>query len=97
MLAKKEAAEALYFVDSITSYDDRMQEIGRATATVLSRAGADFGILGKMEKDSGNEIRRFGEEMLVSDHQGDQYRCHPKQRRQAHHHRRSPCLQCPEK
>jgi Fe-S oxidoreductase len=63
-LAKKEAAEALYFVDSITSYDDRMQEIGRATATVLSRAGADIGILGKMEKDSGNEIRRFGEEML---------------------------------
>jgi Fe-S oxidoreductase len=60
----KDAAEALYFVDSITSYDDRMQEIGRATATVLSRAGADFGILGKKEKDSGNEIRRFGEEML---------------------------------
>ncbi|BBO71264.1 hypothetical protein DSCA_51940 [Desulfosarcina alkanivorans] len=63
-LAKKDSAEALYFVDSITSYDDRMQEIGRATATVLSRAGADFGILGKKEKDSGNEIRRFGEEML---------------------------------
>ena len=60
----KDSAEALYFVDSITSYDDRMQEIGRATATVLSRAGADVGILGKKEKDSGNEIRRFGEEML---------------------------------
>ena len=51
-------------MDSITSYDDRMQEIGRATATILSRAGADVGILGKQEKDSGNEIRRFGEEML---------------------------------
>ncbi|PID40211.1 MAG: electron transfer flavoprotein [Proteobacteria bacterium] len=60
----KETAEALYFVDSITSYDDRMQEIGQATAAVLSRAGADVGILGKLEKDSGNEIRRFGEEML---------------------------------
>jgi Fe-S oxidoreductase len=60
----KESAEALYFVDSITSYDDRMQEIGRATALILSRAGSDFGILGKEEKDSGNEIRRFGEEML---------------------------------
>jgi len=60
----KDSAEALYFVDSITSYDDRMQEIGRATATILSRAGADVGILGKQEKDSGNEIRRFGEEML---------------------------------
>jgi len=60
----KEKAEALYFVDSITSYDDRMQEIGQATATILSRSGSDFGILGKLEKDSGNEIRRFGEEML---------------------------------
>jgi Fe-S oxidoreductase len=60
----RESAEALYFVDSITSYDDRMQAIGQATATILSRAGADFGILGKEEKDSGNEIRRFGEEML---------------------------------
>ena len=56
--------EALYFVDSITSYDDRMQAIGQATATILSRAGSNFGILGKLEKDSGNEIRRFGEEML---------------------------------
>ncbi len=60
----KASAESLYFVDSITSYDDRMQEIGRATATILSRSGADVGILGKREKDSGNEIRRFGEEML---------------------------------
>ncbi len=60
----KESADALYFVDSITSYDDRMQSIGQATATILSRAGSDFGILGKQEKDSGNEIRRFGEEML---------------------------------
>jgi Fe-S oxidoreductase len=60
----KETAEALYFVDSITSYDDRMQAIGQATATILSRSGADVGILGKLEKDSGNEIRRFGEEML---------------------------------
>ena len=60
----KDSADALYFVDSITSYDDRMQSIGQATATILSRAGSDFGILGKQEKDSGNEIRRFGEEML---------------------------------
>lgn len=67
LLDKKETAETLYFVDSITSYDDRMQEIGRATAKILSRSGADFGILGKKEKDSGNEIRRFGEEMLFMD------------------------------
>ena len=60
----KASAETLYFVDSITAYDDRMQAIGRATATILSRAGADVGILGAAEKDSGHEVRRFGEEML---------------------------------
>ena len=67
VLDGKEEAETLYFVDSITSYDDRMQDIGRAAAKVLTAAGVDFGILGKAEKDSGNEVRRFGEEMLFQD------------------------------
>jgi Fe-S oxidoreductase len=67
VLDKKESAETLYFLDSITSYDDRMQDIGRATVKVLNAAGEDFGILGKAEKDSGNEVRRFGEEMLFQD------------------------------
>ena len=67
LLDKKETAETLYFVDSISSYDDRMQEIARATAKILSAAGVDFGILGKDEKDSGHEARRFGEEMLFQD------------------------------
>ena len=66
-LGKKASAETLYFLDSITSFDDRMQEIGRATARLLKAAGEDFGILGKAEKDSGNEVRRFGEEMLFQD------------------------------
>jgi len=67
ILGKKESAETLYFLDSITSFDDRMQAIGRATVKVLKAAGEDFGILGKDEKDSGNEVRRFGEEMLFQD------------------------------
>ena len=57
-------ADTLYFVDSITSYDDRMQSIGRATARILDDVGENFGILGAAEKDSGHEVRRFGEEML---------------------------------
>jgi Fe-S oxidoreductase len=57
-------ADTLYFVDSITSYDDRMQAIGRATAKILDHVGANFGILGAAEKDSGHEVRRFGEETL---------------------------------
>jgi len=59
-----EGADALYFVDSITSYDDRIQAIGQATAKILSHLGEDFGILGATEKDSGHEVRRFGEETL---------------------------------
>jgi Fe-S oxidoreductase len=66
-LGNKETAETLYFVDSISSFDDRMQEIARATAKILDAAGVDFGILGKAEKDSGHEARRFGEEMLFQD------------------------------
>jgi Fe-S oxidoreductase len=63
-LSKNNAAETLYFVDSITSYDDRMQAIGRATAKILDHVGENFGILGAAEKDSGHEVRRFGEETL---------------------------------
>jgi len=67
VLEKGQTAETLYFVDSISSFDDRMQAIARATARLLNAAGIDFGILGKDEKDSGHEVRRFGEEMLFQD------------------------------
>jgi Fe-S oxidoreductase len=73
-LGKNNAAETLYFVDSITSYDDRMQAIGRATARILDHVGENFGILGAAEKDSGHEVRRFGEETLfiaLRDHNVD--------------------------
>ena len=59
-----DSVDMLYFADSITSYDDRIQAIGRATARVLAETGATFGILGAAEKDSGHEVRRFGEELL---------------------------------
>jgi len=64
VLDSKNGADTLYFVDSITSYDDRMQSIGRATAKILDHIGANFGILGAAEKDSGHDVRRFGEETL---------------------------------
>ena len=73
-LDKKNHADTLYFVDSITSYDERMQSIGRATAKILDHIGENFGILGAAEKDSGHEVRRFGEEtlfMALRDHNVD--------------------------
>ena len=66
VLNGKNGADTLFFVDSITSYDDRMQSIGRASARILNHIGEDFGILGAAEKDSGHEVRRFGEEMLFT-------------------------------
>ncbi len=64
ILQKNTTAETLYFVDSITSYEDRLQQVAQATARVLTAAGVDFGVLGLEERDSGHEVRRFGEEML---------------------------------
>ena len=56
--------ETLYFADSITSYDERLQPVARAAARVLARIGESVGILGAKERDSGHEVRRFGEEAL---------------------------------
>ena len=73
-LDDRNGAETLYFVDSITSYDDRMQAIARATGKILNHVGENFGILGAAEKDSGHEVRRFGEETLfmsLRDHNVD--------------------------
>ncbi len=65
--AKAVTAETLFFVDSITSFDDNIKTIAQNTSKILARAGVDFGILGKAERDSGNEVLRFGEEMLFLD------------------------------
>jgi Fe-S oxidoreductase len=61
-----QTTDSLYFVDSITSYDDRIQSIGRATARILNHLSEPFSILGAAERDSGHEVRRFGEEMLFA-------------------------------
>jgi Fe-S oxidoreductase len=59
-----ERTDTLYFVDSITSYDERMQSIARSTARVLQRIGQEVCLLGPKERDSGHDVRRFGEETL---------------------------------
>jgi len=74
VLTGKNGADTLFFVDSITSYDDRMKSLGRATARILDHVGVNFGILDAAEKDSGHEVRRFGEEtlfMALRDHNTD--------------------------
>lgn len=61
---KGETCETLYFVDSITSFDDQISKIAQSTARVLAASGVEAAILGPAEKDSGHEVRRFGEESL---------------------------------
>ena len=51
-------------MDSYGSYDPTAQTIASDIALGLHIAGIDFGILGPLEKDSGHQVRRMGEEGL---------------------------------
>lgn len=59
-----EGMEILYFPGCYLSYDARLKKVARATATILNRAGVDFGILGSSENCCGESIRKTGEEEL---------------------------------
>jgi Fe-S oxidoreductase/nitrate reductase gamma subunit len=62
--ARKEPVELLWFVGDFASYDPGLQELTRGVARVFHRAGLDFGILYDAERNSGNDVRRVGEEGL---------------------------------
>ena len=59
-----EGMDVLYFPCCYTSYDPRLKKVARATATVLNKAGVDFGILGSKENCCGESIRKTGNEEL---------------------------------
>ena len=61
---RKEPAEFLWFVGDYASFDARVQDITRLVARILKQAGVDYGILYEGEKNSGNDVRRVGEEGL---------------------------------
>jgi len=62
--ARSEPVDVLWFVGDYASYDPRVQEITRKIAELLAHAGIDFGILFDAERNSGNDVRRAGEEGL---------------------------------
>ncbi len=68
---RKEEAEFLWFVGDYASYDARIQGLSRKVATIFKKMGVDYGILYESERNSGNDVRRVGEEglyeMLVED------------------------------
>jgi Fe-S oxidoreductase/nitrate reductase gamma subunit len=62
--ARKEPVDVLWFVGDYASFDPRSQEVTRALARLFRSAGVDFGILYDGERNSGNDVRRAGEEGL---------------------------------
>jgi Fe-S oxidoreductase len=64
VLKAGDTVDVLYFVDSYGSYDPRVQAIASAVVKGLQKAEVDFGILGPIERDSGHQVRRIGEEGL---------------------------------
>ena len=59
-----EDMDILYFPGCYLSYDPRLKKVARATATVLKKAGVEFGILGPKESCCGESIRKTGDEEL---------------------------------
>jgi Fe-S oxidoreductase len=62
--ARKEPVEYLWFVGDFASFDERAQQASRTVARVLHDAGVSFGLLYEGERNSGNDVRRVGEEGL---------------------------------
>jgi Fe-S oxidoreductase len=62
--ARKQPVDVLWFVGDYASFDPRSQQVTRSLARLFHRAGVDFGILYDGERNSGNDVRRVGEEGL---------------------------------
>jgi Fe-S oxidoreductase len=62
--ARTEPVDLVWFVGDTAAYNPAAVEVTRTAAEVLHRAGVDFGILYEAEQNSGNDVRRTGEEGL---------------------------------
>lgn len=62
--ARSEPVEYLWFVGDHAAFDPRAVDVSVIVARLLDHANVDFGILYEAEKNSGNDVRRAGEEGL---------------------------------
>ena len=62
--ARKEPVDILWFVGDFASFDPRAQKLTVQVGELLAMAGVDVGILYDGERNSGNDIRRAGDEGL---------------------------------
>ena len=71
--ARREIVDYLWFVGDYASFNPALTHITQLTAQVFQNAKLDFGILYDAEQNSGNDVRRVGEEglfeMLVENNQ----------------------------
>ncbi|MEI2732150.1 MAG: heterodisulfide reductase-related iron-sulfur binding cluster [Dermatophilaceae bacterium] len=65
-MAERKKVELLYWVGCASAFDERGQQIARATATLLNRAGVDYAVLGDEESCTGDAARRMGDEVLFA-------------------------------
>lgn len=56
--------EYTWFTCCTADYDQRCQQIGRATASVLNRAGTSYGVLGPKQVCCGEALRKAGAEQV---------------------------------
>ena len=64
LFSRGESPEILFWVGCSGSYDQRAQKITRAFATILSRIGIRWAILGREEMCTGDPVRRAGNEFI---------------------------------
>jgi Fe-S oxidoreductase len=64
MMANGETPEILFWVGCAGSFDQRAQKITKAFATILTKVGIKYAILGKEETCNGDPARRAGNEFL---------------------------------
>jgi Fe-S oxidoreductase len=62
--ARKEEVEYLWYVGDYASFDVRVNSSTISVANIFQSAGLDYGILYDGERNSGNDVRRIGEEGL---------------------------------
>ena len=63
-ISQGETADLCYYVGSVAAGDERNQAVAMAMARVLTAARVDFGVLGREEPYSGDDVRRLGEDGL---------------------------------
>src|ERR1700754_1119555 len=64
MMASGQTPDILFWVGCSGSFDQRAQKITKAFATILTKVGVNYAILGKEELCTGDPARRAGNEFL---------------------------------